>query len=69
MGKTAWIIVGIIVILLVAGYFMFSGNDATDQKTSGGSGNRPGVDQATAQVIDNSVVAEDDDVDLGEVIE
>ncbi len=66
MGKTTWIIVGIIVLLLAAGYFMFSGNDTSEKQTSG---NQPTVDQATAQVIDNSVVVEDDDVVLGEVIE
>lgn len=69
MGKTVWIIVGVIIVLIIAGYFLFSGNDTVDQKASGGSGNQPTVDQATAQVIDESIVAEDDDVELGEVIE
>lgn len=67
MGKTVWIIVGVVILLLIAGYFMFSGDDsANPQKTSGSQSE---VDQATARVIDNSVVAEDDDVELGEVIE
>lgn len=65
MGKTTWIVIGVIILLLVAGYFLFSG----DESERGASGTQAEVDQATAQVIDTSIVAEEDDVEIGEVIE
>ena len=72
MKKAVWIIGIIIVILIIAGIFMFKSGKETTTSTSQGNtpSAGPALDQQTQQAIDGSVIdATTNDVDLGSVIE